>query len=474
MAFLSHQLYAHPELDSEESRAGDVVGKERKNQMNANLAPSSAMLRRVVIASVLGNAFEWFDFAIYGLFVSTIAKLYFPAGSALVSLMLALATFGGAFAVRPLGGLVLGMYGDRVGRKRALSVTIALMATGTAIIGVLPTYAAIGVAAPIMIVLARLIQGFSAGGEFSGATTMLVEFGPAKLRGFIASFQMCSQALTFACGAAVAWLLSSHLSVEQFETWGWRLPFLFGILVGPVGWIIRQKVDESPEFLAFARDEKPAKKSAQRSPLWELVRFYSRETFAGTGIAIVGTASSYIFVFFVPIFAKKQLWIAAADVNLATLLSAAIILLLSPLAGYLSDRIGRKTILIPGILGYGTVAWILFRQLISAPSLHTLLMLQIGVSIFMSFIWGPIPIVLTELFPVHIRSTGVAITYNVAVLNFGGLAPFINTWLVKVTGNNFSPVYYVECSVVIGLLGTLLLHPRLPNLQASALGRFSP
>ena len=179
-----------------------------------------AMLRRVVIASVLGNALEWFDFAIFGLFAVIISRLFFPADSEFASMLLTLATFGVGFAVRPLGGVVLGLYGDRVGRKKALSLTILLMAAGTGLMGVLPTYAAIGIAAPVLMVLARLIQGFSTGGEFSGATTMLIEFAPRRLRGFYGSFQMCSQALAFSCGALVAYLLTGHLTPESLDAWG--------------------------------------------------------------------------------------------------------------------------------------------------------------------------------------------------------------------------------------------------------------
>jgi MFS transporter, MHS family, proline/betaine transporter len=425
--------------------------------MSGAQMPSQAMVRKVVFASILGNAFEWFDFAIYGLFAVMIAHLYFPSGDALASLMLTLGTFGVGFAVRPLGGVLLGLYGDRVGRKKALSITITLMALGTGMIGVLPTYAAIGVAAPVLMVLARMIQGISAGGEFSGATTMLVEFAPANRRGFFGSFQMCSQALAFSLGAAVTYLLTTHLSAAQLESWGWRLPFLAGILIGPVGWIIRSRVDESPEFLAYARKAANGSEKAARTPLRDVLKKYPRAMIASTGICVVGTVSAYVFVFFLPIFARQRLGIAAADANLATFVGTAVILVCCPFAGYLSDRYGRKAVLLPGMLGYGVAAWWLFHYFIAAPSFQSLLLLQVGVSFFMSFIWAPVPIVLTEVFPVGVRSTGAALTYNVAVLLFGGLAPFINTWLVKVTGSNAAPLYYVLFSIVAGIVGTLML-----------------
>jgi len=421
--------------------------------MSNGAVVSPTMLRKVVIASVLGNAFEWFDFAVYGLFAVIIAKLYFPIGNEAASLLLTLATFGVGFAVRPLGGVLIGIYGDRMGRKKALSLTILLMAIGCGMIGLLPTYAAIGLAAPILMVLARLIQGFSAGGEFSGATTMLVEFVPQHRRGFFGSFQMCSQALAFSLGALVAYTLTQNLTPHQLQSWGWRLPFLFGILIGPVGWLIRSKVDESPEFLAYR--ETP--KAVTQTRLRDIFRQYPREIVATLCICVVGTVSAYVFVFYLPIFAKKQLGMSTSDVNLTTFMSTAVICLLCPLAGHLSDRYGRKIVLFPAILAYGIVACILFHGLVVGPSFMTLLVTQVGVAIFMSFFWGPTPVVLTEVFPVSIRSTGAAVAYNLAVLLFGGLAPFINTWLVMTTGSNFAPIYYVEFSVLIGLAGVLLL-----------------
>ncbi|MFM0140494.1 MFS transporter [Caballeronia grimmiae] len=420
-------------------------------------APTPAMVRKVVIASVLGNAFEWFDFAIYGLFAVMIAKLYFPSGNEFASLLLTLATFGVGFAVRPLGGVLLGLYGDRVGRKKALSLTIVLMSVGTGMIGILPTHEAIGVAAPILMVLARLIQGFSVGGEFSGATTMLVEFAPSNRRGFFGSFQMCSQALAFSIGALVAYLLTVNLALHDLESWGWRLPFLFGILIGPVGWLIRSTVDESPEFLAYANDIQRGKVKRVNTPLRTVFRDHPRAVLGTLGVSIVGTVSAYVFVFFLPIFAKKQLGMSASDVNLSTFVGTLVILAVCPLAGYLSDRFSRKAVMLPAIIAYGIASYVLFRQLVNVPTFGSLLAVQIGVSFFMSFFWGPTPVVLTEVFPVSVRSTGAAVTYNLAVLIFGGLAPFVNTWLVHMTGSNLAPIFYVLLSVVIGIAGVLAL-----------------
>jgi MFS family permease len=435
----------------------------------SDMQVSPRMMRRVVAASVIGNALEWFDFAIFGLFAVVISRLFFPAHSDFASLLLALATFGVGFAMRPLGGVVLGLYGDRVGRKKALSLTILLMAIGTGMMGILPTYEAIGIAAPLLMVLARLIQGFSTGGEFSGATTMLIEFAPEHRRGFYGSFQMCSQALAFSCGALAAYLLTAHLSPHDLDAWGWRIPFLFGILVGPVGWIIRARIDESPEFVAYMRDKAgkaQAGRDSVRSSFASLFRDYPREMLATLCICVVGTVSAYVFVFFMPIFAKRQLGMPIADVNLATFVGTAVLLVCCPLAGHLSDRYGRKAVYLPGMIAYGIAGYFLFRHFVQSPSFESLLLAQVLISFFMSFFWGPTPITLTEVFPVGVRSTGASITYNVAVLVFGGLAPLFNTWLVKATGSNMAPIYYVMASVLIGLVGALLLPGTAARLRA--------
>lgn len=268
---------------------------------------------------------------------------------------------------------------------------------------------------------------------------------------------MCSQALAFSLGALVAYSLTTELSPQALENWGWRLPFLAGILIGPVGWLIRSRVDESPEFLAYAKDVERGGPRPEKTPIRTLLADYRKPALASIGVAIVGTVSAYVFVFFLPIFARKQLGIAADDVNLSTCLSTVLIVLLCPIAGHLSDRYGRKAVLIPAITAYGIAAFPLFHQLVSAPSFGSLLMVQLGVSVLMSFFWGVTPVTLTEIFPVSVRSTGAAVTYNIAVLIFGGLAPFVNIWLVQATGSKLAPIYYVELSVLLGIAGTLLL-----------------
>lgn len=413
----------------------------------------TAMRRRVVVASTLGNAFEWFDYAIFGMFAPIISKLFFPASNEVNSMLLTFATFAVAFAMRPLSGILFGLYADRLGRKRALTLMIIMMAIGTGMIGLLPTYAAIGIAAPLLMVIARLIQGISVGGEFSNATAMLVEYSPKNRRGYYGSFQMVSQALGFTVGALLAYLATAYASPAALESWGWRVPFILGILIGPFGYWLRSNIDETPEFQRYLQSrQKPA-----NTPLQELFTNHLRELVVGFCIVVMGTVSYYVMLLYIPIYAVRQLGMPMSGAQLSSVLSTALIVIFCPLAGSLSDRIGRRTILLPATIIYVIVVWTAVHYLLAAPSLGGLILAQMATSLVMAFIWGPTPVVLMELFPVGVRSTGVGLIYNFAVAIFGGLAPFAITWLIAATGDKMSPVYYVAISGAVGLLGLLLL-----------------
>ncbi|CAB3637689.1 MFS transporter [Achromobacter pestifer] len=417
---------------------------------------SANMRRRVVIASVLGNAFEWFDFAIYGMFAAVISRLYFPAADNAKSLLLGLATFGVAFAVRPIGGLVLGIYADRHGRRRALSLMILMMAGGTAMIGVLPTYASIGMAASVLMLVARLIQGFSVGGEYASASAMLVEFAPKGRRGLYGSFQMCSQSLAFSAGAGVVYLLSSNLSTADLESWGWRVPFLFGMLIGPIGFYLRTQVDETPEFRRFQDQRiKP-----ERTTLRTLFTRYPRELIGSFCLVVTGTASNYVMLLYLPIYAVQELGLTMGDAQLSSALAGALLLVLCPISGALSDKLSRRALILPATVAFGVVTWIMLARVLQNPGFSTLLQAQLLAAACMGFMWGPTPALTTEILPVNLRSTGVSLSYNLGVMLFGGLAPFINTALIQYTGNRMVPAYYVMVAVVIGLGGLLLLGNR--------------
>jgi MFS transporter, MHS family, proline/betaine transporter len=410
------------------------------------------MRRRVVISSTIGNALEWFDFTVFGLFAGVLGKLYFPADNPNSSLLLTFATFGIAFAARPLGGLVFGLYADRHGRKKALVVMITLMAVGTGLLGFLPTYGAIGIAAPLLLLVARLIQGFSAGGEFGSASAMLIEFAPSGRRGTYGSFQMVSQMLAFSIGAAMAVTLGLSLSANEFASWGWRVPFILGILIGPIGWYLRQKCDESPEFQAYLAEKAATAQLKTQTTLGTLFSEHPRELIASFCLIAAGTSFNYVGSVFLPAYAATELKLPLFDAQMGLLVVSLGIAGLAVVCGALSDRIGRRAVIMPAMLVYCILFYVMLQRLVDAPSTTNLWQLQV-MGLLLAAVAGPMPAFMTEIFPVGVRSTGASLMYNFAVMLFGGLAPFINTWLVQTTGNKAAPVYYIFFAGAVGLIG---------------------
>ncbi|MGH8281532.1 MAG: MFS transporter, partial [Gammaproteobacteria bacterium] len=313
---------------------------------SSSTTPSRALRQRVIIASTIGNAFEWFDFTVFGLFVLVIAQELFPIGSHTSSLLLGTATLGIAFIFRPIGGIVFGIYADRVGRKNAVAIMVLVMALATACMGLIPSYTAIGLAAPLLVVFARILQGFSAGGEFSSATALLVEYAPAGQKGYYGSYQMCSQALAVTLAGFSAYMLSTLLPEAELHSWGWRLPFLFGILVGPVGFYIRRRLQESPEFAAY-KQSRPKPTAANFKTGLVTAR---AALLCGFGLTVAATVSAYVTFIYMPIFAVNTLHLSLAQSVLPTMLCGGLLVVLCPIAGHLSDRWGRKRMLVTAMV----------------------------------------------------------------------------------------------------------------------------
>ncbi|MGA9852724.1 MAG: MFS transporter [Gammaproteobacteria bacterium] len=410
--------------------------------------PSWALRKRVIVASTIGNAFEWFDFTVFGLFILVIARELFPIGSHTSSLLLGTATLGIAFIFRPVGGIVFGIYADHVGRKNAVAVMVLVMALATACMGLIPSYATIGLAAPVLVVAARILQGFSAGGEFSSATALLVEYAPVGQKGYYGSYQMCSQALAVTLAGFSAYILSTLLPETALHSWGWRLPFLFGILVGPVGFYIRRRLPESPEFAAY-KNSHPKTTAADFKTGFVNAR---AALLCGFGLTVSATVSFYVTFIYMPIFAVNTLHLSLAQAVLPTMLCGVLLVILCPIAGHLSDRWGRKRMLITAMILYALVMLALTTWVLHAPGLGRFLLLQSTATLCIAFVWGPFPAAVTETVPVSVRATGVAIIYNFAVMLFGGLAPFFITALIHLTGNPMAPAFYVTCAVILSLL----------------------
>jgi MFS transporter, MHS family, proline/betaine transporter len=404
---------------------------------------------RVIVAASIGNALEWFDFAVYGFFAVTISRLFFPTSDETASLLLTFATFGVAFVMRPLGAIIIGSYADVAGRKAALNLSIVLMMIGTLIIAVLPTYETIGLAAPIAMTLARMIQGLSAGGEFGSATALLAEQDPTR-RGFFASWQVASQGLMIILAASFGMGLSATLPPDLMGSWGWRLPFLFGLSIGPVAFYIRRRIDESPEFSASA---------AVKSPLRTVVGNQSARLILGLGLVVLATVSAYLALF-MPTFAIRQLGVPASAAYGATLAIGIIQLVLAPFFGQLSDRIGRIPIMAPAALLFLVVIYPLFVWLAAAPGFERLIIVQAVIGLLATAYFAPLPALLADLFPAGTRTTGLSLTYNFAVTIFGGFAPFIISWLVAATGSKLAPSGYAGAAAAISLLALIVVHRR--------------
>lgn len=396
--------------------------------------------RRAVAAATIGNLLESYDFAVYGYFAVTIAPLFFPADDPTASLLLTVATFGVGFFMRPVGAVVLGSLADRRGRKSVLTITILLMALGMIMIGLSPTYAQIGAAAPLILVAARLLQGFSAGGEVGTATAFLVEHAPLERRGFVASWQQWSQACALLLGSSVGVAVTGLLPAASLEAWGWRVPFLIGVLIGPVGLYLR------------ARTTEPAEYAPAKSPLRTVLLRHPKALAAGIGITITWTVCTYFFLVYLPTYAATELGIgqsASLMTNSAGLLA---MIVLVPIFGAMSDRVGRAPLLLGSALAIIIFVSPALALLAAWPSVTALLLFQVLFGILIAAFTGVAPAAIAEVCPSEVRSSGTSIAYNLAVACFGGLAPFIATWLIAATGSQLAPAWYVigACALSIG------------------------
>jgi MFS family permease len=415
----------------------------------ADAARSNRAIRSTIVAAALGNGLEFFDFTVYSFFAALIGKLFFPAGSELGSLMLSLATFGVGFVARPLGGVVIGAYADRAGRKPALVLTVLMMALGTGVIGCAPTYASIGYAAPALIVCGRLLQGFSAGGEVGAATTLLMETAIRGQRSSLVSWQIASQGGALLAGALVAVTLSRTLSHEALLSWGWRVPFLIGLLIGPLGFYLRRRLDDTLPVASAAGAPNPRTALRRTLPLRQIV--------AGTMLVIGGTSSMYTIAFFMPSFLTLTLGMPPAVSSLAGGVAGAVLLIGSPLGGRIADRVrSRKTLLYALSIVSLLILLPAFHAIRTWPSIGTVLVV-VAVLIGMMTLSGPAGFVLIlEALRPEVRATSLGIIYALGVTVFGGFAQLIVSALWRWSGSFYAPAWYVLACGLVSLAGLAL------------------
>ena len=429
--------------------------------IRATLLPTPKPLQ--ITAAVIGNALEWYDFIVFGFFAVVIARLFFPSDSPYASMLLTTATFGVGFVMRPVGGVLLGIYSDRKGRKAALLLIIGLMTLAIAMIAFAPTYAAVGIIAPLIIVLARLLQGFATGGEFASATVFLIESAPSHRRGFYGSWQMVGQGLAVLTGALLGALVTHTLSPGALDSWGWRIPFLFGLIIGPIGLYIRRHLEETDAFLE-ARAA-PVKKLGLRTTFASRLK----ELAVCVGIVTNGTIAFYVILLYMPTFARTQLHLPLEDAFLAQSVSLVFMIALIPLFGALSDHIGRRPIMISSLVLFLGLVYPLFYWVHENPTFGNLMLMQIVLCSVLGAFFGPMSTALSEQFPTRTRSTGLAIAYNIAVMVFGGFAQFFVTWLIDATGSPIAPAFYVMFGAAAGLLATLFLVDRAREVRLPAI-----
>jgi MFS transporter, MHS family, proline/betaine transporter len=425
-------------------------------------AIDTANRTRTVVATSIGNMLEWYDFTVYALFAGYIADSLFPGDSANLRLTQAFLFFGAGFIARPLGAIVIGNYGDRAGRKAALTLTILMMAAGTGIIALCPTYASVGYGAPLLLLFGRLLQGFSAGGEMGGTTAYLLETGEVAERGRLASWLEASMGLANILGALAAFSVTSLLDSTALHAWGWRLPFLAGLLIAPVGLYLRRSLHETREFEQASAQRARAPQS-DRMPLLEVFHRHSPALCTGFAVAILWAVAVYVLMVFFPTYIQRvdTFHFSARQAFGASLIGNVPFVAACVLFGSLSDRIGRRRSLFLSALALLIAIWPLLLWLKADPSFTTLVLVQSAICILVASFVGVAPAALSEIFPAAVRATGTSLVYNAAFTLFGGFAPTLLTWSRENAGNSiFVPAWYVMVAAVVAMVAIPRLRGR--------------
>ncbi|GAA1074007.1 MFS transporter [Nocardiopsis metallicus] len=425
---------------------------EEPRQGQQTLKTDHKTTRKAVTAAAIGNATEWYDFGVYSYLAVTIGLVFYPAQSSGVQLIATFTTFAAAFLVRPLGGMFFGPLGDRVGRKHVLAFTMLLMAVSTFSIGLIPSAATIGIAAPILLLVARMLQGFSTGGEYGGATTFIAEYAPDKRRGFLASWLEFGTVSGYVGGAAIVTVMTLVLGSDTMQDWGWRIPFLFALPLGAVGLYLRLKLDDTPVFNqntdGFAKDSRGERRKGQ---LRETVVGQWRAMVLCVGLVMVFNVNNYMVTAYLPTYLEAELGYGTTLALVVTLGAMVFLLATVTLFGFMSDRVGRRPILLSGSVCAIVLSLPAFWML-QQGSVWTAALGVVVLAITLVHFSGAAPAALPAFFPTKVRYGALAISFNVSVALFGGTTPLIAESLVQSTGNLYSPAWLVMAAGAVGVL----------------------
>jgi MFS transporter, MHS family, alpha-ketoglutarate permease len=416
----------------------EVSGADIRSESDAKVSSEE---RSVVLGATIGNFIEWYDWTIYGLFSGVFSSQIFPSSDKTVSLLVVLSTFALGFLMRPVGAIVLSPIADRVGRRQMLSLTLLLMGAGSFAIALTPSFETIGYGAPIIVLLARLLQGFSAGGEYQSASVFLVEHAPAKRRGLIGSMQNLSIGVAVLAANGIAWLTTAGFSSADLKEWGWRVPFLLGALMSLYGLYIRRRLPETPLFLETAR-----KAGVEKSPLLQVIREFPREALYVFSIQMT-TVFFYLWTVYLPTYANLAGGLPLKQGFIGGTIALAAFCITLPLAGYLSDRIGRKPLLLATSIGFLILAYPMLAAL-RGGGFASFVVVACAGCVLIALLDSVMPAALCELFPTRVRASGVGLPYAISSAVFGGTAPLIATSLIS-AGFVMGPAFYVMALAAI-------------------------
>lgn len=429
-----------------------MVDKEKKSKRKLKkddiTIVDTNVSKKAVVATALGNAMEWFDFGIYSYLAVTIGKVFFPETTGILQLVYSFATFAVAFIVRPLGGMFFGMLGDKLGRKKILTITLVLMSLSTLSMGLIPGYATIGALAPILLLLARLIQGFSTGGEYSGAMTFIAESSPDKKRGFFSSGLEVGTLVGYIAGSAVVTILNYLLGPEKMLDWGWRIPFFIAAPMGLIGLYLRNHLEETPVFEAMNEEKH---KENEKGLIKKVFVYHWPQLLKGVVLVLFFNVVNYMLLSYMPSYLNVVLGYGETKGLLFILIIMFIMIPIVLLMGYLSDRIGNKSIVMGGLIGLILLSIPSFNMIRSGSNLLVFLGLMI-LAILLSTFEATMPSMLPSLFFTEVRYVALAITFNISVSLFGGTTPLVMSWLIKITENQMVPAYYIMAACLIGIV----------------------